>query len=126
LRLISVLRGRFCHPLYRHFGSVTSGSASLLKLQLRTRHINGSHRAIGRRVAPASWHAGRMSGKEIDRARARSAMDVIRQHPAMVLFAVSPAIAAVAAVWILAGAGWAILLLIALVVVGGAAVLRKR
>lgn len=53
-------------------------------------------------------------------------MDVIRQHPAMVLFAISPAIAAVTAVWILAGASWAILLLIALVVVGGAAVLRKR
>lgn len=67
-----------------------------------------------------------MSGKEIDRARARGAMDVIRQHPAMVLFAISPAIAAVTAVWILAGASWAILLLIALVVVGGAAVLRKR
>ena len=67
-----------------------------------------------------------MSGKEIDRVRARSAMEVILQHPVMVLFAASPAIAAVAAVWIFAGAGWAILLLIALVVVGGVAVLRKR
>ena len=53
-------------------------------------------------------------------------MKVIRQHPAMVVFAASPAIAAVAAVWIFAGADWAILLLVALVVVGAVAVLRKR
>lgn len=53
-------------------------------------------------------------------------MEVIRQHPVMALFAASPAIATVAVVWIFAGAGWAILLLIALLVVGGVAVLRKR
>ncbi|EUA50163.1 hypothetical protein I552_1099 [Mycobacterium xenopi 3993] len=49
------------------------------------------------------WHPGHMPGKEIDPIRARSALEVVRQHPAMVLFAASPAIAAVAAVWVLAG-----------------------
>jgi hypothetical protein len=53
-------------------------------------------------------------------------MEVIRDHPVIVLFAVSPAIGAVAALWIFAGARWAILLLVALVVVGAVRVLRRR
>jgi hypothetical protein len=64
--------------------------------------------------------------KEIDRVRAQSALSVIRQHPGMVLFAASPALVAVAAVWWLFGAGWAALLLVGMVVGGGAAVLMKR
>jgi hypothetical protein len=64
--------------------------------------------------------------KEIDRVRAQSALSVIRQHPGMVLFAASPALVALAAVWWLFGAGWAALLLIGMVVGGGAAVLMKR
>jgi len=72
------------------------------------------------------WHACGMPGREIDPIRARSALEVIRQHPVMVLFAVSPAIAALAAVWVFAGVGWALLLLLALSVAGGVAVLRKR
>ncbi len=67
-----------------------------------------------------------MAGKEIDRARAQSALAVVRQHPGMALFVVSPAIVAVGAVWWLAGTGWAVLLLIALVAAGGAALLLKR
>ncbi|BBZ32356.1 hypothetical protein MCNF_09610 [Mycolicibacterium confluentis] len=67
-----------------------------------------------------------MAGKEIDRARAQSALAVVRQHPGMALFVVSPAILAVGAVWWLAGTGWAVLLLIALVAAGGAALLLKR
>jgi hypothetical protein len=67
-----------------------------------------------------------MPGREIDPIRARSALDVIKQHPAMVLFAVSPAIAAVAAVWVFAGVGWALVLLLALSVAAEVAVLRKR
>jgi hypothetical protein len=63
--------------------------------------------------------------KEIDPVRARAARDVVRQHPGMVLFLASPGIVAVGAVWWLAGAGWAVLLLIALVVGGGVAVVRK-
>jgi hypothetical protein len=64
--------------------------------------------------------------KEIDRDRARGALAVVRQHPGMVLFALSPAIAALAVVWWLFGAGWAVLLLIVAVVGGGAAVVMKR
>jgi hypothetical protein len=64
--------------------------------------------------------------KEIDRVRAQSALSVIRQHPGMVLFAASPALIALAVVWWLFGAGWAALLLVGMVVGGGAAVLMKR
>lgn len=58
--------------------------------------------------------------------RGRGALDVIKQHPGMVLFALSPAIVAVGVIWWLFGAGWAVLLLVALVLGGGAAVLLKR
>ena len=64
--------------------------------------------------------------KEIDRVRAQSALSVIKQHPGMVLFAASPAIVALAAVWWLFGAGWAALLLVGIVLGGGVAVLKKR
>jgi hypothetical protein len=67
-----------------------------------------------------------MSGKEIDRRRAQSALTVIKQHPGMALFLASPAIVALGVVWWLVGSGWAALLLIALVIAGGAAVLLKR
>ena len=64
--------------------------------------------------------------KEIDRVRAQSAVSVIKQHPGMVLFAASPAIVALAAVWWLFGAGWAALLLVGIALGGGVAVLKKR
>jgi hypothetical protein len=64
--------------------------------------------------------------KEIDRARARSALAVIRQHPGMVLFAASPAVVALAVVWWLFGAGWAALLLVGIVLGAGVAVVLKR
>jgi len=67
-----------------------------------------------------------MAGDEIDRVRAKSALAVVKEHPGMVLFLASPAIIAVAAVWWLAGAGWAALLLVALVLGGGVALLKKR
>jgi len=63
--------------------------------------------------------------KEIDPARARSAIEVVKQHPGMVLFLASPGIVAVVAVWLLAGAGCGLVLLLALVVGGGVAVTRK-
>ncbi len=69
-------------------------------------------------------HAGRMS-KEIDPVRARSALAVVKQHPGMVLFVASPGIIALGVVWALAGPGWAALLLIALIVGGGLALVRK-
>ena len=64
--------------------------------------------------------------KEIDRVRARSAAGGIRQHPGRVLFAASPVLVGLGLVWWLAGPGWAGLLLVALVLVGGAAVVMKR
>ena len=47
-------------------------------------------------------------GKEIDRVRAKSALEVVREHPVLVLFAASPALALLGVIWWLAGAGWAI------------------
>jgi hypothetical protein len=64
--------------------------------------------------------------KEIDRVRAQSALAVIKQHPGMVLFAASPVLVALAVVWWIFGAGWAALLLVGVVLGGGAAVLMKR
>ncbi|SOX52758.1 hypothetical protein MAAFP003_1425 [Mycobacterium ahvazicum] len=49
-----------------------------------------------------------MADKDIERIRATSALQVIRQHPVLVLFAVSPALAVLGVIWWLAGAGWAI------------------
>ncbi len=49
----------------------------------------------------------------------RGALAVLKQHPGMVLFAVSPAIILLGAVWWIAGPGWAGLLLVALVLAGG-------
>ena len=71
------------------------------------------------------WHAYQMA-KEIDRGRAQGALAVIKQHPGMVLFAASPALVALAIVWWFVGAGWAALLLVGVVLGGGAAVLMKR
>jgi hypothetical protein len=67
-----------------------------------------------------------MAGKEIDRVRARSALEVIKQHPGMALFVASPALVVLGVVWWLLGAGWAILLLGVLVVAGTAVVVLKR
>jgi hypothetical protein len=67
-----------------------------------------------------------MPAKGIDPIRARSALEVMKQHPGMTLFLASPGLVTVAVVWWLAGAGWGVLLLMALLVIGGVAVLRKR
>jgi hypothetical protein len=64
--------------------------------------------------------------KEIDRVRAQSALEVIKQHPGIVLFAVSPVIIALALVWWLVSPTLAVLLLIGAVVGGGAVLLMKR
>jgi hypothetical protein len=67
-----------------------------------------------------------MAGKEIDPIRARSALAVIRQHPVLVLFAVSPALAVLGIIWWLAGAGWAIAAALVVLLVGaGLAVMRR-
>ncbi len=67
-----------------------------------------------------------MAGKEVDRVRARSALDVVKQHPLMVLFAISPALIAAVVVGWLTHPVWGVLLLIVATVAGGWAVVRKR
>jgi hypothetical protein len=64
--------------------------------------------------------------KDIDRVRAQGALAVIKQHPAMVLFAVSPAIALAALIWVLGSPGWAIFTLLVLLGGGAYLVVRKR
>jgi hypothetical protein len=74
---------------------------------------------------PLNWHPVQMA-KEIDPVRAKSALAVLKQHPGMVLFLASPGLLALGVVWWLFGSGWAALLLIALVLAGGMALLLKR
>lgn len=64
--------------------------------------------------------------KEIDRVRAQSALAVIKQHPAMVLFVASPVLIGLGLVWYFVSPGLAILLFVAAVVGGAAVLLRKR
>jgi hypothetical protein len=65
-----------------------------------------------------------MAGNELDPMRARAAREVIKQHPVMTLFVASPAILGVGLIWWLAGAGWAIVALLAVAVIAGAAFRR--
>lgn len=67
-----------------------------------------------------------MAAKDIDRARTKSAIAVVRQHPGMVLFLVSPALVALGVVWWIAGVEWAALLLVALVLAGASTLLLTR
>jgi len=67
-----------------------------------------------------------MARNELDPRRARAARDVVRQHPTMALFAVSPVLIAAGLVWWLVSPGWALVLLVAALVGGGVAVLRRR
>jgi hypothetical protein len=67
-----------------------------------------------------------MAGKEIDRVRARSALVVVKQHPLMVLFAISPVLIAAIVVGVLTQPIWGILLLIVATLAGGWAIVRKR
>ena len=64
--------------------------------------------------------------KEIDRVRAQSALAVIKEHPGMVLFAVSPVIIALCLLWWFVSPFLAVLLFIGAVVGGGAVLLKKR
>ena len=67
-----------------------------------------------------------MAGKEIDRVRAHSALDVVKQHPLMALFAVSPVIVAAIILGALTHPIWGILLFVVGVLAGSWAVVRKR
>ena len=64
--------------------------------------------------------------KEIDPIRAKSALAVVKQNPGVALFAVSPLIALVAVIWGFAGTGWGIAAALALLVAGGAFIVRRR
>lgn len=59
-----------------------------------------------------------MSGKKLDRVHAQSALETVRESPGIALIAAAPALAIFGVVWWLAGFGTALLLLIALGVVG--------
>ncbi|MDF2828008.1 MAG: rane protein [Mycobacterium sp.] len=66
---------------------------------------------------------------EIDPTRAKGALAVVKQHPGMVLFLATPALLVTGLIWVLAGPGWAALVLVALVLGGGAALyagLKRR
>jgi hypothetical protein len=65
-------------------------------------------------------------GKEVDPIRAKSALAVVKQNPGIALFAVSPPIALVAVIWVFAGTGWGIAAALALLVAGGAFIVRRR
>jgi hypothetical protein len=65
-------------------------------------------------------------GKEIDRVRATSALEVVKEHPGLVLFAVSPLLALVGVTWYFGGAFWGVVLALVLLVAGGAFVVLKR
>jgi hypothetical protein len=67
-----------------------------------------------------------MAGKEIDPVRVKSALAVVREHPGMLLFLASPGLVVIGLVWWLLSPGWAILLFVALLLVGGAAVALRR
>jgi hypothetical protein len=67
-----------------------------------------------------------MAGKEIDRVRTRSALGVVKQHPLMVLFAISPVLIAAIVVGALTQPMWGVLLLIVATLAGGWAVVRKH
>lgn len=59
-----------------------------------------------------------MARKKLDRVHATTALETIRESPAIALVAAAPALVVFAIVWWLAGFGTALLLLIALGVVG--------
>ncbi len=67
-----------------------------------------------------------MARKDIDRVRATSALEVIRQHPLLVLFAVSPALVLLGAIWWVAGVGWAIFAALALLLGGAGLIVLRR
>ncbi len=67
-----------------------------------------------------------MAGREVDRDRARSAVEVVKEHPILTLFAVSPSLIPLGLIWWVAGAGWAIVAAVVLLVAGAAVVVRKR
>ena len=67
-----------------------------------------------------------MAGKEIDRDRARGAVAVIKLHPVMVLFAISPALILAIGIGWLTHPIWGVLFFVVATLAGGLALVRKR
>lgn len=65
-----------------------------------------------------------MAGKELDPARKKAALDVVKQHPGMVAAMAAPAVVIVAVGWVFGGAGVGLLLLIAFGVLGAVGLSR--
>ncbi|TSD95078.1 hypothetical protein FOS14_18990 [Skermania sp. ID1734] len=57
-----------------------------------------------------------MPGKKLDRVRAKSAVETVRESPVIAAIAISPAVVLFGLVWWLAGFGWAIALVVLLVI----------
>ncbi|GAB4589273.1 hypothetical protein Ntsu_71050 [Nocardia sp. IFM 10818] len=53
-----------------------------------------------------------MPGKDIDRVRARSALETVRENPVIAAIAALPILVVFGVVWAVAGFGWALLLLL--------------
>ncbi|MFE3794259.1 hypothetical protein ACWEOI_10870 [Nocardia sp. NPDC004340] len=53
-----------------------------------------------------------MPGRDMDRIRARSALETAKEQPVITAIAVLPVLAVLGVVWALAGFGWALLLLL--------------
>ena len=65
-----------------------------------------------------------MAGKELDPARKKAALDVVKQHPGMVAAIAAPALVVVAVGWFIGGAGLGLLLLVAFGVLGAVGLSR--
>lgn len=65
-----------------------------------------------------------MAGKELDPARKKAALDVVKQHPGMVAGMAAPALVVVALGWFIGGTGLGLLLLVAFGVLGAVGLSR--
>ncbi|MCU1648610.1 MAG: hypothetical protein JWN03_8885 [Nocardia sp.] len=61
--------------------------------------------------------------KDIDRIRARSALETVKENPLIAAIAILPVLAVFGVIWAVAGFFWALLLLL---VVGGVAVWKGK
>ncbi len=59
-----------------------------------------------------------MAGKKLDRVHAQSALETVRENPLIAVIAAAPALVVFGLVWWLAGFGTAVVLLLAIGVVG--------
>jgi asparagine N-glycosylation enzyme membrane subunit Stt3 len=65
-----------------------------------------------------------MAGKKLDRQKAGTALETIKESPVIAAVAAAPAVIGLALIWWLAGFGWAVLAAIALVAFVGYKITR--